>query len=200
MAADRLRARSFGGLLARGRGANLAAAADRRLPSGACRTRATWRCGCASRRTPTSRTSRASTRPTTGYTARQMTNERVPLIDLQQRKSRLRRRLRQHTATASPTPSGLWRRADRQMAKEALWGACRAYERRPRQRCAGDRPRRVRSRHLSRRDAAARVLGSVVAPQGRSACGTYLQPLMLSAVHRRVRKELWWRRWERQGV
>jgi hypothetical protein len=28
----------------------------------------------------------------------------------------------------------------------------------------------------------------------------YLQPIIWSAVHRRVRKNLWWRHWERQGV
>ena len=28
----------------------------------------------------------------------------------------------------------------------------------------------------------------------------YLQPIMLSAVHRRVRNALWWRRWARQGI
>ena len=28
----------------------------------------------------------------------------------------------------------------------------------------------------------------------------YLQPLMVSAVHRRVRSALWWRRWAREGV
>jgi hypothetical protein len=28
----------------------------------------------------------------------------------------------------------------------------------------------------------------------------YLQPIMLSAVHRRLRSMLWWRRWARQGI
>ena len=36
-----------------------------------------------------------------------------------------------------------------------------------------------------------RVVGPRIAP--------YLQPLILSAVHRKVRNRMWWRRWAREG-
>jgi hypothetical protein len=99
-----------------------------------------------------------------------------------------------------PNAQRLRRRAARQMAKEALWRACRAYERR---RMATTPIGDLVDFAVATYPGTARLpefwglqwrrrVGPQVAP--------YLQPIMLSAVHRRVRKELWWRRWKREGV
>ena len=131
--------------------------------------------------------------------ATQMTQERVPLVDLRQRKAAYDA-LFERYGDAIPDAVQLRRRAGRAMAKEALWRACRAYER-----------RRMDSTPVDELYAFARetypafthlpeywglrwreVVGPRVAP--------YLQPLILTAVHRRIRSELWFRRWARQGV
>jgi hypothetical protein len=131
--------------------------------------------------------------------ATQMTQERVPLVDLRQRKAAYDALFERH-GDAMPDAERLRRRAGRAMAKEALWRACRAYER-----------RRMDSTPVDELYAFARetcpafkrlpeywglrwreLVGPRVTP--------YLQPLILSAVHRRVRSELWFRRWARQGV
>ncbi len=129
----------------------------------------------------------------------QMTNERLTLIDLQQRRAAFDAVFTAHGDRIADADS-LWRRAGRQMAKEALWGACRTYE-------------RGRDNGVPETDlvdfARATYPGATRLPEywgllWRRKAGPraarYLQPLMISAVHRRVRKELWWRRWERQGV
>lgn len=129
----------------------------------------------------------------------QMTVERVPLVDLQQRKAAYDALF----ATQGHRIHGAARlavRADRRMAKEALWRACRAYERRrmvttPRDelvafaRATYPRAGRLPEAWGLRWRA---LVGPRVCP--------YLQPLMLSAVHRKLRTMLWWRRWARDGV
>jgi hypothetical protein len=129
----------------------------------------------------------------------QMTTERVPLVDLRQRKAAYDALFAAH-AHAVPDAERMRRRADRQLAKEALWRACRAYER-----------RRMDSVPIAELVEFARTTypGAERLPEywglrWRQQVGPratpYLQPIMLSAVHRSVRKKLWWRRWERQGV
>jgi Glycosyl transferase family 2 len=129
----------------------------------------------------------------------QMTVERVPLIDLQQRKGAYDSFFEDY-GERMPEVAALRRRADRAMAKEALWRACRAYERRGMAtvpveelvafaRAAYDDADRLPEAYGLRWR---RRVGPRVSP--------YLQPLILSAVHRKVRRELWWRRWARQGV
>jgi glycosyltransferase involved in cell wall biosynthesis len=128
-----------------------------------------------------------------------MTTERVPIVDLQQRKAAYDAVFDAYSERI-PHASRLRSRADRMIAKEALWRACRAYER-----------RRIDSTPIAELVEFAhatyprterlpeywglrwrRRVGPEVCP--------YLQPLMVSAVHRRVRTLLWWRRWARQGV
>jgi hypothetical protein len=129
----------------------------------------------------------------------QMTVERVPLVDLRQRKAAYDALFAEY-ADRIPDARRLAGLADRSMAKEALWRACRAYERRRMDSTPVDElvefaysayPKAGRLPEawgLRWR----RVAGPRLCP--------YLQPLMLSAVHRRLRSMLWFRRWARQGI
>jgi hypothetical protein len=129
----------------------------------------------------------------------QMTVERVPLVDLRQRKAAYDTLFAAY-ADRIPDARRLAGQAGRSMAKEALWRACRAYERRRMDSTPIDE---LTEFAFSAYPAAARLpeawglrwrqaVGPRVAP--------YLQPLMLSAVHRRLRSMLWFRRWARQGI
>jgi hypothetical protein len=129
----------------------------------------------------------------------QMTVERTGIVDLRQRKAAYDALFAAH-ADRIPDAQRLRRRADRRMAKEALWAACRAYERR--------RMDTVSIAELLE-------FGRSTYPElhrlpeywglwwrqriGPRAC-PYLQPIMVSAMHRKVRKTLWWRRWAREGI
>ena len=129
----------------------------------------------------------------------QMTTERVTLVDLQQRKAAYDA-LFDRYGSRIPNGERLRLRADRQMAKEALWGACRAYER---GRMDSVPEADLVEFALATYPAASRLpeyWGLLWRRKAGPRAARYLQPLMVSAVHRRVRKELWWRRWERQGV
>lgn len=129
---------------------------------------------------------------------RNMTEDRVPLVDLQQRKAAFDAFFASE-GVRIPRAVELARLADRRMAKEALWRACRAYDRRRMQSTPVEDL--VGFAHAAY--PAARRLPEAWGLEWRRRIGPqvcpYLQPLMLSAVHRRVRTELWWRRWERQG-
>jgi glycosyltransferase involved in cell wall biosynthesis len=129
----------------------------------------------------------------------QMTLERVPLVDLRQRKAAYDALFGVY-AHRVPDAERLAARANRKLAKEAIWRACRAYERRRMDSTPIDE---LVEFARSTYPAAGRLpeawglrwrrrVGPRVAP--------YLQPIMLSAVHRRVRNMLWWRRWARQGI
>jgi Glycosyl transferase family 2 len=129
----------------------------------------------------------------------QMTTERVALVDLRQRKAAYDALFAAH-ADRIPGARRLARRADRRMAKEALWLACRAYDRRRMDTTPIEDLvafARATDRHADRLPEAfgLRWRGRV-GPRA----SPYLQPIMASAVHRRVRKTLWWRRWARQGI
>jgi hypothetical protein len=129
----------------------------------------------------------------------QMTNDRVPYVDLVQRKAAYDALFAAYERQI-PDAARLRRRAGQTMAKEALWRACRAYER-----------RRMDSTPIAELVDFARTAYPQIArlPEywglrwrekvGPQLC-PYLQPLMLSAVHRRVRTALLWRRWAREGV
>ena len=115
----------------------------------------------------------------------QMTVERVPLIDLRQRKAAYDALFAGY-ADRIPHARRLAEQADRKMAKEALWRACRAYER-----------RRMDSTPI---DELVEFAHATYPKAGRLPESWGLQPVMLSAVHRRARNKLWWRRWARQGI
>jgi glycosyltransferase involved in cell wall biosynthesis len=130
---------------------------------------------------------------------RQMTVSRKHLIDLRQRKAAYDALFAAHRDRI-PDADALHMRARRRMAKEALWGACRAYERRRMDTVpvtelvdfAGST-----FPHLQRLPEYwglrwRQKVGPDVCP--------YLQPIILSAVHRRLRGIWRWRRWARQGI
>jgi glycosyltransferase involved in cell wall biosynthesis len=129
----------------------------------------------------------------------QMTHQRVPLVDLRQRHAAYQCLFAAH-GERIPNAERLSRQAYRRLAKEALWKACRAYDRR--------RMDTTPATELAEfADATYPRIGTLpeywglrwrrhVGPQ---VC-PYLQPLMISAVHRRVRDRLWWRRWAREGI
>jgi hypothetical protein len=127
-----------------------------------------------------------------------MTTQRVPIVDLQQRKAAYDALFDAHSDLI-PDAERIAERAQRRMAKEALWCACRAYER-----------RRLDSTPVGElvefaREAYPRVdrLPEYWGLRWRQKVGPevcpYLQPIMVSAVHRRVRNMVWWRRWARRG-
>jgi glycosyltransferase involved in cell wall biosynthesis len=131
--------------------------------------------------------------------ASQMTTERVPLVDLTQRKAAYDA-LFDHYGNRVPEADRLRRRAGRTMAKEALWRACRAYERRRMETTPVHELfefARTTYPHVTR-------LSEYWGLRWRQKVGTrvcpYLQPFIISAVHRRVRTAMWWRHWVRQGV
>jgi hypothetical protein len=128
-----------------------------------------------------------------------MSNGRVPFVDLVQRKAAYDMFFDAHRDQI-PNADRLHRSAARTMAKEALWRACRAYER-----------RRTTTTPISELvDFACTTYPSTARlPEywglrwrqqvGPQVC-PYLQPFLVSAVHRRVRSTLWRRRWKREGV
>jgi glycosyltransferase involved in cell wall biosynthesis len=128
-----------------------------------------------------------------------MTTQRVPLIDIRQRKAAYDYLFATY-GEMIPDGDYLQREANRKMAKEALWRVCSAYHR-----------GRVDTTPVAElvdfaRSAYAefdrlpeywglrwrRYVGPEMCP--------YLQPIMLSAMHRRVRDWLWWRNWKLRGV
>jgi hypothetical protein len=130
--------------------------------------------------------------------ARNMTVERVPLVDLQQRRDAFDAFFAAHAADVADAVA-LHRRAQRRIAKEALWRACRAYERRRLE----TTPVQAFEELAAATYAPVRALPEYWGLRWRKAVGggvtPYLQPFMLSAVHRKVRNMLWWRRWARKG-
>jgi hypothetical protein len=129
----------------------------------------------------------------------QMTVERVPLVDLRQRKAAYDALFAEY-ADRIPDARRLAGLADRSMAKEALWRACRAYERRRMDSTPVDELVEFAYSAYPKAGRLPEAWGlrwrRAVGPQ---LC-PYLQPLMLSAVHRRLRSMLWFRRWARQGI
>ena len=129
----------------------------------------------------------------------QMSVERVPLVDLEQRKAAYDMLFEAHGA-AIPGGPRLHSQASRMMAKEALWRACRAHERRTMDSVPVDELAAFAQQTYPHAARLPEYWGLRWRRRvGPRAC-PYLQPLMVSAVHRKVRKNLWWRRWARQGI
>lgn len=129
----------------------------------------------------------------------QMTHQRVAIVDLSQRREAYRAFFAVH-GDRVPDADRLARRAYRQMAKEALWKACRAYDRRR----MDTTPITELAEYAEETYARFHRLPEYWGLRWRQHVGPdvcpYLQPIMVSAVHRRVRNMLWWRRWARQGI
>lgn len=128
-----------------------------------------------------------------------MTRSRTTLVDLLQRRAAYEVVL-ERCARRLPEAEILAHLVHRRLAEEALWTAARAYDRRRTEQTpvnelvafafdcwpkAGSMPvyhgLQVRQR-----------IGARMMP--------YLQPLVLSAVARRARNELWWRSWKLRGI
>ena len=128
-----------------------------------------------------------------------MTIQRVPIIDLRQRKAAYDAIFSTHRQLI-PDASRLQREANRKMAKEALWRACSAYHR-----------GRMNTTPVAELIDFAHATYPAVdrLPEywglrwrqfiGPQVC-PYLQPIMMSAVHRRIRNWIWWRTWKLWGV
>ena len=129
----------------------------------------------------------------------QMTVERVPIVDLRQRKAAYDA-LFDAYADQIPHAGRLATLANREMAKQALWQTCRAYERRRMDSTPTAELVEFARATYPNSDRLPEAFGlrwrQLVGPQ----VTPYLQPIMVSAVHRRLRKILWFRRWARQGI
>jgi Glycosyl transferase family 2 len=128
-----------------------------------------------------------------------MTVQRIPIIDLQQRKAAYDALFAEYGELVSDA-DWLHREANRKMAKEALWRACSAYHR-----------RRMDITPVNELIDFARStypeferLPEYWGLRWRQLIGPdlcpYLQPIMISAVHRKARNWLWWRTWRWRGV
>jgi glycosyltransferase involved in cell wall biosynthesis len=128
-----------------------------------------------------------------------MTVERLPLVDLRQRKAAYDAIFDTYSGRI-PGVTELRAQVNRKMAREALWNACRAYNR-----------GRVNTDEIDELVDFAQATYAPAASvpeywglQWRKRMGprvcSGLRPVMLSAARRRLRSELWWRRWAREGV
>jgi glycosyltransferase involved in cell wall biosynthesis len=128
-----------------------------------------------------------------------MTTERVPIVDLGQRKAAYDAIFDSYPEQI-PDGNRLRRLANRKLAKEALWEACRTYDRRPLDTTRVADLVEFAHRTFPEADRLSESWGlrwrERVGPQ---MCAR-LRPIMMSQAHRRVRSTLWWRRWQRQGV
>jgi glycosyltransferase involved in cell wall biosynthesis len=127
------------------------------------------------------------------------TSFNAALSDLQQRKAAFDGMFSVHGAFVRDGDR-LHDRADRALAREALWAACRAYDR-----------RRLDEVSIADLEAFARssYAGAISLPEywglrwrrrvGPTWCPR-IQPILLSVVAHRIRDELWWRRWKLKGV
>jgi glycosyltransferase involved in cell wall biosynthesis len=128
-----------------------------------------------------------------------MTVARVAIVDLIQRKAAYDAIFASH-ANRIPDEPRTRRQVSRSLAKEALWTACRAYDRRPIDTsCVLDLIDFAQSAYPE-----AKQLPEYWGLRWRRRVGPHvcvpLRPFMVSAAHRRVRSTLWWRRWKQQGV
>jgi glycosyltransferase involved in cell wall biosynthesis len=130
---------------------------------------------------------------------RQMTVARVTLVDFCQRKEAYDA-IFERWSPDIPHADRLRKGFNRRIAREAMWEACRAYDR-----------RQAEPAHISELVDFARSAHPEVdrLPEswglrwrrraGPDVCAA-LRPFMVSVIHRRLRNELWWRHSRRHGV
>lgn len=128
-----------------------------------------------------------------------MTGERVPIVDLRQRKDAYEAILNGH-ADQIPYASHLRMQVNRTMAKEALWEACRAYDRGLVDATRIDELLSFARLAYTDADRLPESWGLRWRQRAGTRVCASLRPVMISAAHRRLRSMWWWRRWERQGV
>lgn len=128
-----------------------------------------------------------------------MTNSRTLMVDLRQRQLAYEVVL-ERCADVLPNAASLSEVVHRQLSREALWSAARAYDRGRTQEVPVDElidfaldcwPQ-ARSMPVYRALRLRQHIGPRVMP--------YLQPLVLSAVAHRAQNWWWWHSWERRGL
>jgi glycosyltransferase involved in cell wall biosynthesis len=128
-----------------------------------------------------------------------MTVQRIPIVDLKQRKAAYDALFATY-GELIPNAKWLQRRADRKLAKEALWRACSAYHR-----------RRLHKTPVAELIEFARSaypdfekLPEYWGLRWRQRVGvkasSLLQPIMISAMHRQIRNWLWWKTFRLRGI
>ena len=129
----------------------------------------------------------------------QMGTERVTLVDLRERRASYDAVFDSYS-NRIPGATDLRKRAHRLLAREALWEACRAHERRRME----STPVAELTEYALSTEPQVRRLREYWALRWRQRVGPracpYLQPIIWSAAYRRVRARLAWRRWHRHGV
>jgi glycosyltransferase involved in cell wall biosynthesis len=131
--------------------------------------------------------------------ATNMTHDRVAIVDLRQRKAAFDA-IFEHYGARIPSVAQLQADLDRRLAREALWAACSAYDR-----------HELAAVPVDELEACAREIYPSVRrlPEywalawrrrvGADMCAR-VRPLLPSTIARRLRSELWWRRWAREGI
>jgi hypothetical protein len=128
-----------------------------------------------------------------------MSVQRVPVVDLLQRKAAYDALFTAYGDKIADA-SVLEREAYRRLAKEALWRACSAYHRRR----LDTTPVNELVKFACSTYPQARELGEYWGLRWRQRVGpklsSYLQPLMFSAMSRRVHSWLWWKMFRFRGI
>jgi hypothetical protein len=127
-----------------------------------------------------------------------MTVERNPLVDLQQRQAAFDAVF--ETFPDLPEREYLQGRSGRRMAKEALWEGCRAYHRKPGNAELADELLGLARGMYPRCEALPEYWGLRWRRRAGPQVSASLRPLMVSAVRRRIRTRLWFRHWRSEGV
>ena len=128
-----------------------------------------------------------------------MTIARVATVDLMQRKAAYDAIFDSHSMRI-PDASRLRCRVNRSLAKEALWTACRSYDRRPIDTSSvNDLVEFARTAYPQTERLPEHWGLSWRRRVGPQVCFT-LRPFMVSAASRSLRTTLWWRRWKHRGV
>jgi hypothetical protein len=128
-----------------------------------------------------------------------MTVQRVPIVDLQQRKAAYDA-LFDTCGQLIPDAGRLRHEADRKMAKEALWRACSAYHRRRLETTPVDELVDFARSTYANFESLPEYWGFRWRQRVGPKASSYLQPIMMSAVHRRIRSWLWWKTWKSRGI
>ena len=128
-----------------------------------------------------------------------MTLQRVPILDLQQRKAAYDALFAAY-GNSIPEAKELLRQVNRKLAKEALWRACSAYHRRR----LNDTPVDELVEFARSADPDFKQLPEYWGLKWRQHVGAeasaLLQPFMISAMHRRIRSWLVWKTHRLRGI
>lgn len=128
-----------------------------------------------------------------------MTTQRVPIIDLQQRRAAYQALFGAY-GHLIPDSDALLRQANKKIAREALWRVCSAYHRR--QLAQAPLADLIDLARLA--DPDFESLPEYWGVRWRQRVGTtasfLLQPIMISAIYRRLHNWLWWKAFPLRGI